>query len=94
MTDLELVMMKKQLMMMKNRPDLFERAIASGGFCAGFGGDLNGVHVPETFISGRLPPNVTPQQMFNQVVQFMEETIRQAELEQGKGNVDFLPSKK
>lgn len=85
MNDNELKFMKTQLDMMKKNPQMCMNAISMGGFCAGFGGDLNGIDVPETFISGRLPPGVTPQQMFEQIVAFMEQTIKQAEMMQNGG---------
>jgi len=87
MNNSELQIMKNQLAIMKSNPGMVMNAIAAGGFCAGFGGDLNGIKVPETFISGRLPPGVTPQQMFNQVVEFMEQTIKKAEIEQRANNL-------
>lgn len=82
MANKELQLMKIQLEMMKRNPQMTMNAISTGSFCAGFGGDLNGIKVPETFISGRLPPGVTPQQMYNQIVAFMEQTIKQAEASQ------------
>lgn len=84
MNNNELQLMKNQLEMIKKNPQMTMNAISMGAFCAGFGGDLNGIKVPETFINGRLPPGVTPQQMFEKVVAFMELTIKQAEASQLK----------
>ena len=73
-----LQIMQRQLEQMRRNPALFERLIAGGMVCAGFGGDLNGVQVPETFLHGTLPPGVTPRQALEQVMQIMQRTIEQA----------------
>jgi len=86
MNNSELQIMKNQLTFLKSNPETTMNAIAAGGFCAGFGGDLNGIKVPETLVTGKIPPGVNPQQVFNQVIEFMEQTIRQAEVQQKANN--------
>lgn len=76
----QLMQMKKTLNDMIHNPELYQKAIAGGRFCAGFGGDLNGVKVPETFITVKLPAGMSPQEAFMQVVQFMAQTIKEAEM--------------
>lgn len=81
---IQISLMKKQVNDMMKNPSRYEKMFASGYVYAGFGGDLNGVHVPETFMSGKLPAGVTPRQALMQVIAFMQETIRKAEREHGK----------
>lgn len=80
----ELMLMKRQLKDMLDNPAKYEAAIQGGFVAAGFGGDLNGIQVPATFMSGRLPPGVTPQDALRQVMQFMAATIKEAEQAQKK----------
>lgn len=80
----EIALMKRQLKDMVENPRKYEAALSSGYVCAGFGGDLNGIHVPETFMSGQLPPGTTPQQALQQVIQFMAKTIIEAERQQNQ----------
>lgn len=87
----ELILMKRQLKDMLDNPAKYEKAFQGGFVTAGFGGDLNGIQVPATFISGRLPPGVTPQEALQQAIQFMAATIREAEQTQKKnteGGID------
>lgn len=80
----ELALMKAQLKDMRSRTALYEAAFKGGYVCAGFGGELNGVNVPNTLLQGRLPPGTTPHEALEQVIAFMEQTILQAEQEQKK----------
>lgn len=80
----ELMLMKRQLKDMIDNPSKYEAAMQGGFVAAGFGGDLNGIQVPTTLMSGRLPPGVTPQEALRQVIQFMAATIKEAEQAQKK----------
>lgn len=80
----ELALMKAQLLDMTVHPERYEAALKGGFVCAGFGGDLNGVHVPETLLKGRLPAGVTPQQALQEVIAIMKKTISEAELAQNR----------
>lgn len=87
----ELILMKRQLKDMLDNPSKYEAAIQGGFVAAGFGGNLNGIQVPTTLMSGRLPPGTTPQEALRQVMQFMAATIKEAEQAQKKltgGNAD------
>ena len=76
----QIMMMKNQLSQIEKNPAMFERMLSCGGYvCAGFGGDLNGVHIPETLLQGRLPPGTSPAQALEQVKSIMREAIAQAE---------------
>ena len=75
-----LALMKRQLKDMSENPQKYMQAFQSGYVYAGFGGNLNGIEVPNTLMSGKLPPGVTPQQAFEQVVEFMKKTITDYDL--------------
>ena len=55
---------------------------------AGFGGDLGGIEVPETLMTGELPAGVTPEQAFDQVVDFMRKTIANLTIKLAKAGKD------
>ncbi|MDE7291987.1 MAG: hypothetical protein K2N58_08070 [Treponemataceae bacterium] len=82
-----LALMKRQLADMKRNPKAFADALSSGFVCAGFGGNLNGIDVPETLLTGRLPAGVSVDEAFSQVVRFMEQIIREAERFQGRERI-------
>ena len=82
-----LALMKRQLADIKRNPKAFTDALSGGFVCAGFGGDLNGIDVPETLLTGRLPAGVSADEAFSQVVRFMERTIREAERSQGRERI-------
>ena len=75
----QLAMMKAQLADMQKNPKRYEQLIAGGYVCAGFGGDLNGVDIPNTFISGKLPAGTTPEEALKGVMEIMRQTIAEAE---------------
>ncbi len=77
-----LALMKAQLRDMTLNPEKYEVALSSGFVVAGFGGNLNGIHVPETLLSGKIPPDSSPKQALEEVVAFMKKAIAQAEAEQ------------
>lgn len=83
----QLAVISQQLDDMKKNPRRYISALSCGYVVAGFGGDLNGIHVPETILKGHLPPGTTPEQAFNQVVTFMEQVIEQAENKQKESPV-------
>lgn len=70
-----LQMMKAQLRDMQANRGRYELALQRGFVIAGFGGDLHGIEVPETLMTGELPAGTTPEQAFDQVVNFMRKTI-------------------
>lgn len=70
-----LQMMKAQLRDMQANRGRYELALQRGFVIAGFGGDLHGIEVPETLMTGKLPAGTTPEQAFDQVVDFMRKTI-------------------
>lgn len=82
-----LALMKRQLADMKRNPKAFADALSGGFVCAGFGGNLNGIDVPETLLTGKLPAGVSVDEAFSQVVRFMEQTIREAECSQGRERI-------
>lgn len=79
-----LAIMKKQLKDMTDNPGKYMQAFKSGYAYAGFGGNLNGIEVPNTFLSGKLPAGVTPEQAFMQVIEIMKNTIMEAEKNQAR----------
>ncbi len=74
--------MRSQVRDMIQNPAKYTAALRAGYVYAGFGGDLNGIKVPETLMSGKLPPGVTPEQALQQVIAYMNQVIAQAEAEQ------------
>lgn len=82
-----LALMKRQLAGIKRNPEAFADALSGGFVCAGFGGDLNGIDVPETLLTGRLPAEVGADEAFSQVVRFMEQTVREAERSPGRERI-------
>lgn len=83
-----LALMKRQLADMKRNPKAFADALSGGFVCAGFGGNLSGIDVPETLLTGKLPAGVSVDEAFSQVVRFMEQTIREAECSHGRERID------
>ncbi len=79
-----LALMKRQLACMKNNPQAFRQALSGGLVCAGFGGDLDGIRVPETLLAGRLPAGMGSDEALSHVVGIMERTIREAERSQNR----------
>lgn len=82
-----LALMKLQFAEIKRNPKAFADALAGGFICAGFGGNLNGIDVPETLLTGKLPVGVSVDEAFSQVVRFMENTIREAERSHGRERI-------
>lgn len=73
-----LMLMKRQLRDMEAHRDQYELALRNGFVIAGFGGNLQGIDVPETLITGKVPAGMTPEQALNEVIDFMRETIKKA----------------
>lgn len=71
-----LMLMKRQLRDMEAHRDQYELALRNGFVIAGFGGNLQGVDVPETLMTGKVPAGMTPEQALNEVIDFMRETIK------------------
>ena len=78
----QIELMKSQVRDMMQNPERYKAALKSGYVYAGFGGDLNGIHVPETLMTGKLPPGVSPEDALKQVIQYMNQVIAQAEAQQ------------
>lgn len=71
-----LALMKRQLRDMQANPNRYIQALESGFVIAGFGGDLpGGIEVPETLMTGEVPPGMTAEQAFRQVVEYMQQVI-------------------
>lgn len=83
-----LQMMKAQLRDMQANRGRYELALQRGFVIAGFGGDLHGIEVPETLMTGELPAGVTPEQAFDQVVDFMRKTIANLTIKLAKAGKD------
>ena len=83
-----LQMMKSQLQDMLANRGRYELALQQGFVIAGFGGNLGGIEVPETLMTGELPAGVTPEQAFDQVVDFMRKTIANLTIKLAKAGKD------
>lgn len=83
-----LQMMKAQLRDMQANRGRYELALQRGFVIAGFGGDLHGIEVPETLMTGELPAGTTPEQAFDQVVDFMRKTIANLTIKLAKAGKD------
>lgn len=83
-----LQMMKAQLRDMQANRGRYELALQRGFVIAGFGGDLHGIEVPETLMTGELPAGTTPEQAFDQVVDFMRKTIASLTIKLAKAGKD------
>lgn len=83
-----LQMMKSQLHDMLANRGRYELALQQGFVVAGFGGNLNGIEVPETLMTGELPAGTTPEQAFDQVVDFMRKTIANLTIKLAKAGKD------
>lgn len=83
-----LQMMKSQLQDMLANRGRYELALQQGFVIAGFGGNLDGIEVPETLMTGELPAGVTPEQAFDQVVDFMRKTIANLTIKLAKAGKD------
>lgn len=83
-----LQMMKSQLQDMLANRGRYELALQQGFVIAGFGGNLGGIEVPETLMTGELPAGVTPGQAFDQVVDFMRKTIANLTIKLAKAGKD------
>ena len=79
-----IALMKAQLSDIERNPKRYEALLSSGYVVAGFGGELNGVDVPETFLQGRLPAGMSAKDALAQVIAIMKQTIAKAESEQKK----------
>ncbi|MCR5401771.1 MAG: hypothetical protein K6E78_09290 [Treponema sp.] len=88
----QIELMKSQLRDMMENPQRYKAALKSGYICAGFGGDLNGIHVPETLMTGRLPAGVSPEEALQEVIQYMKQVIAQAEAQQKEKIVSTSPA--
>lgn len=73
-----LELMKRQLRDMETHREQYELALRDGFVIAGFGGNLQGIDVPETLMTGKVPANMTPEQAFDEVIDFMRKTIKEA----------------
>lgn len=73
-----LELMKRQLRDMETHREQYELALRDGFVIAGFGGNLQGIDVPETLMTGKVPAGMTPEQAFNEVIDFMRKTIKEA----------------
>lgn len=73
-----LELMKRQLRDMETHREQYEVALRDGFVIAGFGGNLQGIDVPETLMTGKVPANMTPEQAFDEVIDFMRKTIKEA----------------
>ncbi len=82
-----IALMKKQLEDIRKNPGRYKALMKSGMMCAGFGGELNGLIIPNTFISGKIPQGMTPDDALRQVMEIMNRTIREAEARHDKLNV-------
>lgn len=83
-----LQMMKSQLQDMLANRGRYELALQQGFVIAGFGGNLGGIEVPETLMTGELPAGVTPGQAFDQVIDFMRKTIANLIIKLAKAGKD------
>ena len=83
-----LQMMKSQLQDMLANRGRYELALQQGFVIAGFGGNLGGIEVPETLMTGELPAGVTTEQAFDQVVDFMRKTIANLTIKLAKAGKD------
>ena len=82
-----LALMKRQLQDMEAHRDQYELALQSGIVVAGFGGNLDGIEVPETLMTGQVPPGMTPSQAFDEVVDYMRKTIEALSTKLGDSSV-------
>lgn len=70
-----LALMKRQLQDMEAHRRQYELALQNGFVIAGFGGNLDGIEVPETLMTGEVPAGMTPSQAFDEVVDYMRKII-------------------
>lgn len=70
-----LALMKRQLQDMEAHRRQYELALQNGFVIAGFGGNLDGIEVPETLMTGEVPAGMTPSQAFDEVIDYMRKTI-------------------
>lgn len=95
-----LMLMKRQLRDMEAHRDQYELALRNGFVIAGFGGNLQGIDVPETLMTGKVPAGMTPEQALNEVIDFMRETIKKATKDllassaSPKSSVKYIETKK
>lgn len=88
-----IALMKAQLRDMQANPDRYIQAPESGFVVAGFGGDLYGVEVPETIMTGEVPPGMTAEDAFKEVVKYMQQVIAEAQKAALPGNKTTLPAR-
>ncbi len=70
-----LALMKRQLQDMEAHRRQYELALQNGFVIAGFGGNLDGIEVPETLMTGEVPAGMTPEQALDEVIDYMRKTI-------------------
>lgn len=70
-----LALMKRQLQDMEAHRRQYELALQNGFVIAGFGGNLDGIEVPETLMTGEVPAGMTPSQAFDEVIDYMRKVI-------------------
>lgn len=70
-----IALMKRQLHDMEAHRGQYELALQNGFVIAGFGGNLDGIEVPETLMTGEVPAGMTPSQAFDEVVDYMRKVI-------------------
>jgi len=70
-----LALMKRQLRDMEAHRHQYELALQNGFVIAGFGGNLDGIEVPETLMTGEVPAGMTPSQAFDEVLDYMRKVI-------------------
>ena len=70
-----LALMKRQLQDMEAHRHQYELALQNGFVIAGFGGNLDGIEVPETLMTGEVPAGMTPSQAFDEVLDYMRNVI-------------------
>ena len=70
-----LALMKRQLQDMEAHRSQYELALQRGFVIAGFGGNLDGIEVPETLMTGEVPAGMTPSQALDEVIDYMRKTI-------------------